>query len=259
MPTKSGRRLEDMSWPDAEQALRTFPALLLPLGAACKQHGPHLPLNTDALQADYLCTRLLALRPLLALPTLRYGYYPAFVEYPGSISLQRDTQRDTIIQIATALARHGGRRLYVLNTGISTNHALEPARLALAEQGIDMDYFDLLAIADSDVRPRPRQPRGSHADELETSTLLYIAPDKVQLQRAKPELAERRGPGPFRRDPTATDGIPSPSGSWGDPTLANADKGREHVQWWLNRLLTEIDTFLAPDWHAAPARRRYLD
>ena len=61
--------------------------LVLPLGAASKEHGPHLLLRNDEILANYLGRRVLAERPVAMLPTLTYGFYPAFLEYPGSTSV----------------------------------------------------------------------------------------------------------------------------------------------------------------------------
>ncbi len=65
---------------------------------------------------------------MLVLPTLQYGYYPAFLEYPGSVSLSLETMRDTVVEICRSHARHGARRFYALNTGISTLRALATRR-----------------------------------------------------------------------------------------------------------------------------------
>lgn len=60
---------------------------MLPIGAASKQHGFHLPTNTDRVQAEWLAARIADRFDALIWPTVGYGYYPAFVGYAGSISL----------------------------------------------------------------------------------------------------------------------------------------------------------------------------
>jgi len=66
--------------------------------------------------------------PVVALPGIPYGYYPAFLEYPGSVSLRREVFRDVVVDICSSISRHGPGKFYVLNTGVSTNWSLEPAR-----------------------------------------------------------------------------------------------------------------------------------
>lgn len=253
-----GRSLETLSWPDAEAALREFPVALLPIGARLKEHGYHLPLNNDWLLAEYLTGRVLERAAVLALPTVPYGYYPAFVEYPGSIHIGLATFRDTICDICRSLARHGARRIYVLNTGISTNWALEPARLALADEQVTMDYTDLRTIV-TDVVDRVReQEAGTHADEIETSMMLYIQPDVVKLELARRDLDPRRPSGRLTRDPTAAEGVYSPTGAWGDPTLATREKGEIMVEALVERVVAFLAEFARDDYVAAPARGEYL-
>jgi len=214
--------LSSMTWDEAEEALRRRPVAMLPLGAAAKEHGLHLPLDNDAILADHLAARVAERVDVIVLPTLTYGYYPAFVEYPGSIHLEASTHQALIVDIARSMARHGCRRLYVLNTGISTCHPLEAARVALAEEDIRLAYTRLDAITDVE-RGLQEQEGGSHADELETSMMLACAPQVVRMERARKDYAPGRGPltrvagGP---------GVYSPTGAWGDPTLATAEKGR---------------------------------
>ncbi len=253
-----GEYLETLTWPEAEEALDRYATALIPVGARTKEHGLHLPLNTDWLQAEYLTHRIVERCAVLALPTLPYGYYPAFVEYPGSVHLRLEIFRDTVIDICGSLARHGGQRFYVLNTGISTHWALEPARLILADAGIVMDYTDLTAITREDDAAVAEQPEGSHADELETSTMLYIAPEVVHMDRAHRDIHPRKGPGPLTRNPRNATGQYSPTGAWGDPTLASREKGARLTEILVNRLVTEISALMDENFQPAPPRQQYL-
>ena len=164
-----GVRLEQLNWAEAEAALRDCDLVMLPVGASVKEHGLHLPLNTDAVQAAYFRDRLLKVRHLAALPTVSYGYYPAFVDYPASVNLPLAIFRDTVIGICRSIARHVDRRFYVLNLGVSTNWALEPARLALADAGIHMDYTDLSTAAKAEVDALREQPHGGHEAHADQS------------------------------------------------------------------------------------------
>src|SRR5688572_17996652 len=77
-------RLEDLSWTEAERHLTSEAVVVLPLGAAAKEHGPHLKLRNDLTLAEYLTRRVMPLSPVLVAPPLTYHFYPAFLEYPGS-------------------------------------------------------------------------------------------------------------------------------------------------------------------------------
>jgi creatinine amidohydrolase len=229
-----------MTWTEAEAALASGRVVVLPMGARLKEHGRHLPLNTDWLTAEWLCRRVVAAAAVLAAPTLAYGYYPAFVEYPGSVSVARETCEAQLLDIARSLARHGGRKLYVLNTGVSTLRVLAPAKAAAAREGIALAYLDLEAAGGA-VRARlATQGAGTHADEMETSLMLHIAADVVRMDRAAPDLHPEKAPGPLTRDPHATTGTYSPTGAWGDPTRATAAKGRAYAEALVAHALAQI-------------------
>ncbi len=255
--SKQGVRLEQLNWAEAEAALRDCDLVMLPVGAAIKEHGLHLPLNTDAVQATYFRDRLLKVRRLASLPTVSYGYYPAFVDYPASVNLPLAVFRDTVVGICRSIARHVDRRFYVLNLGVSTNWALEPARLTLAEEEIHMDYTDLSLAAKSEVNALCVQPHGGHADEVETSRMMHIAPHTVRIDRACPELAGADGTGPLTRKPDLG-GIHSPTGAWGDPTQASADKGARFCDLLFQAMLGDVDRLRDPEFLPLPERQLYL-
>ncbi|TNF91961.1 MAG: creatininase family protein [Gammaproteobacteria bacterium] len=236
-----GVYLEKLTWQQAKQELHSKKVIVLPVGAQTKQHGPHLPLNTDWLTAHYLTQAIVTRCDVIALPAIAYGYYPAFTTYPGSISLEENTFRDTIEQIIRGMHQHGAERFYILNTGISTNAALSDIRRSFQTDHILVDFTDLTTII-RDIEDRlEEQSFGSHADELETSMMLYMFPDKVDMEKAVPELNPRQGPGAFTRDENATTGVVSSTGSWGDPTLATVEKGKVIVEHLIDRISGEID------------------
>jgi creatinine amidohydrolase len=232
--------LETLTWPEAETALHELPTVLVPLGARTKEHGHHLPLNNDWLIAEYLARRVANECPVLVLPTVQYGHYPAFLEYPGSISIRAEACRDTIIDICQSLAQQGAKRFYVLNTGISTIAPLNAARQAILATGVRMEFTDIRTAYAGLRRQVETQPAGTHADEIETSMMLYIAPEIVRLDRAARDIHPDRGPGGLRRDPQAKTGIHSPTGAYGDPTLANVDKGRILVEGMVAHLVGAV-------------------
>ncbi|MEZ5444210.1 MAG: creatininase family protein [Gammaproteobacteria bacterium] len=221
----SGLLVADVSWPKVECALADGCIAALPIGAAAKEHGFHLPLNTDYLQAEWLARQLVEAVPVVVWPTLSYGYYPVFVDYPGSISLQRETFCSVVQDVLAGIARAGARSCAVLNTGISTIAPLEGA--------IRRDY-GRMAVALINVYAGPRftrvseeieeQPFGGHADEIETSLMLTMHPERVDMARATPAPAQIRRGLFNRRDPQGPNF--SPSGVNGDPTRATAEKGR---------------------------------
>ena len=234
-----GILLEDLSWVQAESVLTPESVVVIPLGAQSKEHGPHLTLKNDFLIAEYLKQRVLQDARVVMAPTVNYGYYPAFLEYPGSVSLRLETSRDVIVDICRSLAAYGPRRFYVINTGVSTLRALRPAAELLAVDGILLRYTDILAITGPVEKAIATQEGGTHADEIETSMMLYIAPGTVDMSKAVKDFNPDR-PGPLTRRPDG-EGVYSPTGTWGDPTLATRAKGEKVVEEMVSGILREIE------------------
>jgi creatinine amidohydrolase len=240
--TTRGVRLETLSWTDAERHLGSDAVVVIPVGAAAKEHGPHLKLRNDLTLADYLTGRITATASVVAAPALTYHFYPAFLDYPGSTSLGFNTARDLTVDVVRTLARHGPRRFYVLNTGISTRRPLEAAAKILAAEGVLLHFTDLEARLDGSVKAIQQQPGGTHADEIETSMMLYIDPAAVDMTKAVRDYVPAPA-GTFRLTRTQGGaGTYSPTGIWGDPTLATRDKGRVLVEALVSGILDDIDS-----------------
>ena len=231
--------LETLTWDEAERVLTGDTIVVIPLGAEAKEHGRHLQLNNDFLMAEYFKQRVLAssLRDIVVAPTINYSFYPAFLEYPGSTSLSMETARSMITEIVRSLSHFGPRRFYVLNTGISTLAPLAKAASDLAPDGILLRYTDF--TRENPVEKKLRQSGGTHADEIETSMTLYIAPQSVQMKKAARDLNPNQ-PGGLTRDPKGK-GTYSPTGAWGDPTLATREKGKAIVESNVATILGEIE------------------
>jgi creatinine amidohydrolase len=237
-----GVKLETLDWQAAEERFASNPLVVLPLGASAKEHGPHLPLNNDAIIADWLAGELCQQRPIVVAPLINASFYPAFVEYPGSISLRMETARDVIVDCCSSLARFGLNRFYVLNTGLST---LRPLAAAKSLLGSEL-FFDYLVLDEAWQKLPPDlrgQQYGSHADETETSLMLHIAPEVVDMSRAVDDGAEGEG----RLSRTRGQGTWSASGVFGQATLASAEKGKVIAECLLLHCLQQIDAFDSTD------------
>lgn len=225
---RPGVILGDLTWLEAETALTPSTVVVLPLGAAAIEHGPHMKLDASDRLARYLAERVRAVADVVIAPTLTYHFYPAFLEYPGSTSLSQSTARDMTADIVRSLASHGPRRFYVLNTGVTTMSPLKAAAETLAGEGILLGYTDL-AYRRAAARVERQQPtRGTpHADELETSMMLFVDASAVEMKKAKSEYGE--GTGRITRQKGGP-GVYSASGVLGDPGLATREKGQALVE-----------------------------
>lgn len=232
-----GHLLEEMTWLEAESVLSPQRVVVIPLGGAAKEHGPHLPLNNDWTIAEYFKRRVLRAADVVVAPTIAYHFYPAFIEYPGSITLRLETARDLVVDICHSLAAFGARRFYVLNTGLSTMRPLAQASDVLSGQGILLKYTDIETVAADATRSVQQQKGGTHADEIETSMMLYIAPASVNMGKAARDF--HPGQGRLTRTPGHA-GVYSVTGIYGDATLATAAKGRIVVEAKVAGILRDI-------------------
>jgi creatinine amidohydrolase len=231
--------LRDLTWLEAEKVLTPEAIVVLPIGAAAKEHGPHLRLDNDERLADGYARLLGESLDVVIAPTLTYHFYPAFSEYPGSTTLRLETARDLTVDVVRSIARHGPRRFYALNTGVSTVRALEPAAAELAKEGVVFRYTDVIASLAPIEREVAEQEGGTHADEIETSIMMVLAPDRVDMTKAVKDYCTK-GTGGLTRDPSGP-GTFSPTGTWGDPTLATREKGRKVVEAFVSAVAAEIE------------------
>jgi creatinine amidohydrolase len=236
--------IERLTWDEVARRIAAGSPAILPIGAAAKEHGFHLPLNTDRQQAEWFATRLAERIDALIWPTVTYGYYPAFAEYAGSASLSGATFEAVIHEIAAGILGSGCETLFVLNTGIST---LAPAERALSR--LESAKVHHLRIYEGPRYARAaetlsQQSYGSHADELETSLMLAIAPDQVDMARAEASPAIRHEvPGRLTPSDTRSPNY-SRSGSYGDPTLATSAKGEVLLAALLDDLHEQVAAML---------------
>lgn len=233
LPASKGVWLENLTWPEAKEKIDAHWPVIVPIGAIAKEHGAHLPLNTDFLLARELASRIAAELPVIVAPIISIGYYPAFVRYPGTQHLRPDTFQALLTDVFDKLVRDGARHIAVVNTGVSTE---APLRIAVREfyerTGIRVLTADIASLAKGS-KALMAQQLGGHGDEAETSMILAIAPQTVRMDKAVVDYGHAlESPKTVFYVPTIFDGDPSSgpdysiSGVRGDPTLASAEKGR---------------------------------
>lgn len=233
--------LEDISWTTAREILNEKSIVVMPLGAGSKEHGPHLPLSTDFLQAKALADLVALQRNVIITPIVNYGFYPAFLKYPGSTSTTFATATDMVVQVIRSLAAYGPKKFYIINIGVSTTPPLLAAAKILAEDGILMTFsrYDKPAFEKAEAIFRTKSYSG-HADEIETSNVLSIRPDLVEMKRAVNDSSMKDKSGsmtPLRIE----GGNLNTSGINGYAALGNTEKGQKNMTSFANELINEID------------------
>ncbi len=235
-------RLMDLPWTEAERVLDSSDVVLIPLGAGCKEHGAHLPLATDHLQATWLTERVMVERSLVVMPEINYGYYPFFTRFPGSTTIRYTAARDMVVDICRGLSAFGPKRFYIINIGISTLPVLRESATQLAMEGIllyftDLDAPPMMALE----KQHCLQLEGTHADEVETSLMLHMHPEKVDMSKAVKDYGTRKGAGILVRT-AGEPGLYVPSGVYGDASLATPAKGKLLTEGLLRMILSDIDS-----------------
>ena len=191
------QRWEDLATVDFANFDWRETVAVLPL-AAVEQHGPHLPLGTDAFICDAIVDEALArldpAAPVLRLPTQRLGHSPEHARFPGTLSLRAETILAHWTDIGRSVAAAGVRKLVLFNS-----HGGQGALIDLAAQALRGECamtiarcsYYRLALPDGLLTERERR-FGVHGGQLETSLMLHITPHLVRLDRARdfPSRAE---------------------------------------------------------------------
>lgn len=229
-----------LAWPQVAERIADGAVAVLPIGAGSKEHGPHLPLNSDQVEAEWLARHLICRHNVLVWPVITYGYYPVFADYPGSCSMAEDTFTRAVYDILQGIRASGAQRIVVLNTGIST---IPPLQAALAKMPADVAISLFNAWSGQHFNRERRgveeQDGGTHADEIETSIMLVIAPQAVHMDRAVTGIPQKQSGPLYRTDSRQANYCPS--GVIGNAILADAAKGEKLAA----AVLADLDSLLS--------------
>jgi creatinine amidohydrolase len=200
---------------------------ILPLGSL-EQHGPHLPLGTDCYTAEELSKRVSAkMENSIILPTLPFGYAWVWRDIPCTVTIKEKTLEELLKEIAHSIYRFKPKALIVINGHLANEAALKyVARDLVDEIPLKFFYFSLPEINKFPTDSNPSSLT-IHAEEIETSLMLAIRPDLVNMSLAKPEYPAK--PKSYGCSALSL-GILSKSGVFGDPSIAKKEKGETYLE-----------------------------
>jgi creatinine amidohydrolase len=223
-------RLKEMTPGAIGQRLLARPTLIVPVGTT-EQHGPHLPLGCDTIIVERLADDLSERFGIARTPTVEYGVHATVRPFPGGAALRRRTLHRVMNELIESWEEGAGVREFFIITAQSSEAHLE-ALSAIRTDEATVQVVDIFGIEFGPLLERPAPIQGG---ELDTSLLLFLAPQLVRMDLAKdyelsPTLLGRYRPGQSRHLP------PGSPGSVGFPSLANAQKGERLYRFILDRV-----------------------
>ena len=209
------------AWPEIDAARGLI--ALLPVGAL-EQHGPHLPLDTDTVLATGVARRIADRVGGWLLPAIGYGEAWSAEAWAGTISLSAQTLQRSIEDVARGLKRIGVAGLVTVNGHFGNRAPIAAASYPLPV--LQLDYPGIEAAAAEFCVSKPAGPGFYHADEVETSMMLALAPEGVRMERAVAEYPVF--PADLGTRPMQLRDFNS-SGVFGDPRPATAATGEKII------------------------------
>ncbi|MBU5266957.1 creatininase family protein [Virgibacillus proomii] len=226
---------------DIEEKMKTTKIAILPVGAV-EAHGPHLPLGTDNLLAERVAKRLAERIDCFVLPTLPYGQVWSLRNFPGSINVSNESLISMIVDIGESLYRQGFKTFAMVNGHLGNQPALKDAARVLFTTCPEMKVFYFFYPGMNKAAKEVRETESTHATyfhacEIETSYMLYLAPEYVVMSKALNDVPVI---------PSDADVTPTPwenfttSAVLGDATLATEDKGKYIIDLAIDNMLTML-------------------
>lgn len=226
------KRHFEMSWKEFETAVKDKDFALLPIGAI-EQHGPHLPMGTDVIIAEHLCERLAQATGGVLLHSLAYTPSFSLRHYPGTVRVSNETFTSTIVEIANALYQHGIKTIYAFIAHLGALDACKAAERELLLHSQARLIRLVLPGHKEAIEKHCVSERWHatyvHAEEYETSAVLAIRPDLVDMSKAVREYPEHD---PLLGPTSLPWNAFCESGVIGDATVATAETGKkilEHI------------------------------
>lgn len=238
-----------LSWPEIEERLKKVDTAILPCGAI-EQHGPHLPLDVDFFDADYMARKVAEAcmdpKPFV-LPTIPYGVSYHHSQFKGTLSVTNNALSALIYDIGMSLAQNGIKKIVILN-----GHGDNVPTLTYAAQMINRDARIFVCVetgetSDVDLYGLIDTPNDIHAGEIETSTTLAIRPELVDMKKAVDDTLDLDNE---YLDYTSERGVRwyvhteklTKSGVMGNAQKATAEKGKKMWDIMIRKMADFVET-----------------
>ena len=227
------QRLGELTWPEARQELGPETVVLLPVGAI-EAHGPHLPLDADAIIAVATAERAAAElsargERVVIMPPLVYGVSYVGTCFPGTTPVPAAVVRGQVERLIREVARWGPHRFALVNAHLEPDRVAalrEGAAAAEASAGVRVAFADQREERWAGTLSEEFRRGARHGGAYETSIVLAVAPDRVRrevLAGLPPVWVDL--PGRLRAGAKTFAEAGGRDGYFGDPAAASAEEG----------------------------------
>jgi creatinine amidohydrolase len=256
--------LGEMTNTEVEAFLKTHHTVIVPTGST-EQHGPHAPLLTDVLLPQEIARRVAPRINALVAPPINYALSYPHVGFTGLVHIRIPTFMALVEDMCVAFAASGFKRIVFLNGHYDNTYALAYACANAAPQlpgdvkAFPINYWDGMTAADVDEWFGLKN--GLHANEAETSAVLAINPDLVDMDAANaefppfPEYTVNTGPVHTAFFFTSPGSVywATKSGTWGDARRSTAEKGERYIEAGVRSTLAVLEN-IEKTFEAMPPR-----
>jgi creatinine amidohydrolase len=250
----------DFATLDPERTIAVLPV------AAVEQHGPHLPLATDAIINGALAASVLnnTSAQVLVLPAVTIGHSLEHADYRGTLSIGAETLLSVWIDIGRSVARAGVRKLIILNTHGGQTSLVDLAALRLRQEcamlAVRANYFRFGTPAG--LFEADELQHGIHGGEVETSLMLHLRPELVRTDALTnvEALTHRMAASHRLLGPEGPVGFGwlsqdlHPSGVSGNAANADAGRGKRYFEHLVQAFTTLIEETAAMPLHTLRSR-----
>jgi creatinine amidohydrolase len=244
--------LGEMTTLEVEEFLKHHHTVIIPVGAT-EQHGPHGPLLTDVLIPQEVARRAAPKLGAVVAPPVNYALSYPHVGFKGLVYMRIPTFMAMIEDLAASFGAVGFKRIVFLNGHYDNTYALAYACATAAERlpedarAYPLNYWDGMP---PEVREKYSSlEKGMHANAAETSAILAINPNLVDMEKANaefpnfPEFTVNSAPvhtAFFFSNPRSVYWA-TKSGTWGDARSANPQTGEDYINAGVDSTIAVIE------------------
>ncbi len=221
---------QDLTFREIENRINDRLLVILPIGSV-EEHGPHLPLSSDSVQAIYVAEEIAKKCNGLILPPIYYGY-TELKDYKGTISISFNTIYYLVFDILSKIVQDGVKNILIISGHASSIHMA--AIRAAANEILKNEPVKIMFLSDYDIayelRSKLVPADDSHAGIIETSRMMAIRPDLVKDEYK----FQYTGKNKFMVIPNYS--AIYPEGTLSDPTGSSSELGKKINEYVVEKL-----------------------